>query len=617
MNKYYPGFAREMVDMTEAALLLKRKTLVVDSRRRRPHYFDGRFLAAKDLIREQKYFLTRQADLGRAMGSGVVRGLMVGAGATGSSIMIQSGHGVTPGGESVVLSKNMTIDVADVVDIQNLDRAFGLHRIPRTPSRNLTGLFILAIRPVEYTANPIASYPTTITGKRTIEDGDVVEAAAITLFPYTGGDDGPDMGRAAAAREIFVEGRDPGAPDGLLPLAMVALNRGVVQWIDPFMVRREVGAEHGDVLGLGFAPRASREAHLLQYDQHLDQIMEMRGGAKFAASDYFQALPPAGRAPVSAIDPKTFSQIYFPPEIDVELSVIPEDETPVMLEESLLLPPIDLTLDGEALESTSIVMMVPVGRNKMPYWREVLKGSTRSLQKAAPGLVAKRKPIEALRLLKFPMITSPTVSLADTVDSHWRCLLSRLKTGALFYARRRDLMYKDLPEALNVEYTLSESNECPMEDVLSSMIEKIEMSARFIKLKKKATMAAISELFHLLISDNLKNSNLLMAGAIFEMNTNERLNRAEVLRMSNRYSGFGFGEGILALERVNENLTKTNKVIKALARSGKIPEIDKLGRLIGKNELPGLANELVRLGKPNNRKLISKFVEKKLKELEK
>src|SRR5215218_6561845 len=57
--------------------LQESNTLVVDDRRRRPLYFDGRFLAARDLTREQAYFLTRQADLGRAGGAGVVHGLEV------------------------------------------------------------------------------------------------------------------------------------------------------------------------------------------------------------------------------------------------------------------------------------------------------------------------------------------------------------------------------------------------------------------------------------------------------------------------------------------------------------------------------------------------------------
>ena len=52
-------------------------SLVIDSQRSRPYWFDGRFLAARDLQREQDYFLQRQADLGQAAGFSVIHGLWV------------------------------------------------------------------------------------------------------------------------------------------------------------------------------------------------------------------------------------------------------------------------------------------------------------------------------------------------------------------------------------------------------------------------------------------------------------------------------------------------------------------------------------------------------------
>ena len=71
---YFEGSpaAREFIERNDANALLDTGSLVLDERRKRPRYFDGRFLAARDLTREQTYFLTRQADLGRAGGSGVV-----------------------------------------------------------------------------------------------------------------------------------------------------------------------------------------------------------------------------------------------------------------------------------------------------------------------------------------------------------------------------------------------------------------------------------------------------------------------------------------------------------------------------------------------------------------
>jgi hypothetical protein len=42
------------------------------------------------------------------------------------------------------------------------------------------------------------------------------------------------------------------------------------------------------------------------------------------------------------IDSRDFTQRYFPPEMAVDFSIIPEDELPALVEESLSLPPIDL-----------------------------------------------------------------------------------------------------------------------------------------------------------------------------------------------------------------------------------------------------------------------------------
>ena len=52
--------------------LLGHSALVLDGQRRRPRYFDGRFLTGADLTRDQDYVRQRQADLARASGSGVV-----------------------------------------------------------------------------------------------------------------------------------------------------------------------------------------------------------------------------------------------------------------------------------------------------------------------------------------------------------------------------------------------------------------------------------------------------------------------------------------------------------------------------------------------------------------
>ena len=177
------GSSREPIAADLAAELRRTGVLVDDSRRERPRWFDGRFLSARDLVREQQYFLAREAELGRASGSGVAAGLEVRPGDEAGALVIEAGHGVTPAGELVLLERPLDLDLSDIPRAERLSGAFGLGRIPHPPMRGRTGLFAHALRPVEFTANPVGAYPTSITEERTVEDGDVIEGTAVVLVP--------------------------------------------------------------------------------------------------------------------------------------------------------------------------------------------------------------------------------------------------------------------------------------------------------------------------------------------------------------------------------------------------------------------------------------------------
>src|SRR4051795_6427521 len=148
------GSAREPIALAEATALRRSGVLAEAPRRERPRYFDGRFLAARDLTKDQQYVLTREADLGRASGSGVANGLQVSAGSGPSRLVIARGQGITPSGELVLLPSDLTVDLTDLPLAEQLSARFGLGRIPAAPLRSRTGLFVLALRPVEFTANP-------------------------------------------------------------------------------------------------------------------------------------------------------------------------------------------------------------------------------------------------------------------------------------------------------------------------------------------------------------------------------------------------------------------------------------------------------------------------------
>ncbi|QHE85170.1 hypothetical protein [Hydrogenophaga sp. BPS33] len=509
------GTARQPIQQDQVARLRASGVLIEDSRRERPFYFDGRFLAARDLIRDQQYFLTREADLGQASGSGVATGLFVNEGGAPQTLRVQAGHGVTPSGELVLLPRAIDVQLANIPVAEQLSAKFGLSRLPVPPLRSRTGLFVLALRPVEFTANPIGAYPTSITGQRTVEDGDVIEATAVVLVPWQddGAADALDARRGRAARAIFTQDTAAGVSANVLPLAMIALQNNTVVWIDEAMARRELGADRGDLPGLGFAPRGLRLAHLMQHQAHLADVVSRSGGRGFPASTHFPALPPAGPLPPGVIHAQDFTQNYFPAEVDVDFSIIPEDELPALIEEALALQPIDLTASAEALDSTAVMVLAPVPRHE---WRAVVARlslgtatlATRLVKPAAPNLIAQRRPFEVLQKLRLPRVTdvAPVVSGAE---AEWQ-RLARL--GTLWFVRRRHLAYRD--DLVGSYREISGSDERELEVSLNKRITELGLTERLDFVVQRATPAAASVVIGLLAGKRLQESPVLTAAAL-------------------------------------------------------------------------------------------------------
>ncbi len=425
-------------------------TIVLDSRRTRPLWFDGRFLAAKDLEREQDYFLQRQADLGQAGGFGVMHGLFVsqppttGPVGNADTVVINAGDGITPAGELVMIPTDLTIRLSDLAEEENLGLQFGISTMPQQPPRTRTGLYVIALRPVEFTANPITSYPTSIQGSRTTHDGDIVEATAVSLVPYPNpiNNSDPTQQRAMLARQIFVTGNAGTLADSLLPLAVVSLQRGAIQWVDPYLVRRDTGPEYSGVR-FGLTDPAAQQAFLLQYNTQLQAVVAARQSnglaANFAATDYFDALPPTGPFPLDAISTKDFSQLFFPPQMDVRLSVIPSDELPALVEDGMSLPPIDLTLPSDAYANLAVFALIPVPRNMLAALKNTLPATP--LNPTLPQVIANRSPLQLLRLFQGTVTFTTPALLTNTA---WATAIGQQKYG--FYVRRRS-------EAIYVDFT--------------------------------------------------------------------------------------------------------------------------------------------------------------------
>ena len=579
--------ARPTLAAAEVAALRAAGVLIEDPRRERPRYFDGRFLAARDLIRDQQYILAREADLGRAAGSGVAGGLEVSRG-EGDRIEIAPGHGVTPAGELVVLPRAASVRLGDIPHAEQLSARFGLGRIAQPPLRNRTGLFVLALRPVEFTDNPVGAYPTTITGPRTVEDADIVEATAVVLVPWNddGAADALEARRGRAAATIFAGDGARALSSNVLALAMIALQNNVPVWIDTPLVRRELGADRADLPGLGHAPRALRLAHLLQHQLHLADALAANGGRGFAARERFALLPSAGPIPPGMIDVRDFTQRYFPAEMAVDLSIIPEDELPALVEESLSLPPIDLTAAADTLESTAVLILAPVPRNE---WRAVsarLADRLRALRPAAINLVATRKPLEILQQLRIPRALPPSVP-SDPADAEW-ARLAALPT--LWFVRRRNLAYRDAfaGEAIRL------AGLDRMDD-LRPRLGGLGLDGALERVLATATPRAAVEVNSLLASPRFADSPALTAAAIGELTRAGSVDQAAVLRVAAELSAPGVGDGLVRLETARTDTAPSKTALRELA-SGEADwrGADRAAASASAEELAPLARKLLR-----------------------
>jgi hypothetical protein len=440
MANYTQGDTRPVLQPADLAPYQTNGSLVLDSRRTRPLWFDGRFLAARDFAREQNYFLQREADLARAPGFGAIDGLLVNSASSpgqaggATAITIQAGRGVTPAGEIVRVPGDLTVQLADLTETASLDVQFGVSAVQVSSPATRTGLYVVALQPVQFTANPITAYPTTVQGSRSTHDGDMVEATAIVLVPYPGpsNNNGATTLQAALARQTFATGNPGSLSDSLLPLAMLSLQGGAIDWLDPYLVRRDMGVEYTG-LRFGLTDPATQQAFLLQYDTQLQQAVNsftrQKLPASFAATDYFQALPPAGRLPLASVSTDGFTQKYFPPQMDVRLSVVPEDELPALIAESMSLPPIDLTLDPGVYANMTVFVLVPVPRAGFASFAASLP--TLPVTTVLPQVLSNRKPID---LLQFYRGASGTVQPSGTDNSSWQAAFGTQTYG--YYVRR-------------------------------------------------------------------------------------------------------------------------------------------------------------------------------------
>lgn len=436
------GPARQRVDATSDDIVPA--LIAEDVRRQRAEFFDGRFLTARDLTREQQYALIRQSDWARASGGGVASGLRVRRVVNARTLALSPGHGITPAGEAVRLNAGVTIDVRKLPALERLDASFGLARLPGEPVGKRSGLFVVALRPVEFTDHTTVAYPVGIDDRRRLEEGEIVEASAITLIRLEELDQtSVDAAiRAELAQTLFLRGGLRRLSGEALPLAVVALDRGNVAWVDEYLVRRNIRAH--DVLSLGLGDRVTREAFYFQFRDHLNDVETARAtrglGTPFAASEAFRVLPPFGPLPRRSVEIRDgrVIQAFFPADMNVEITIVPRDELPAFAEQALALTPFDLLASSDTLELDAVMLLVPMSREAYATKLTELRGQLATTDpRRLVRPTARVLPIEALDALRRQRLAPASVAVAPVDLAPWADALEA--ADRLFYIRRRQL----------------------------------------------------------------------------------------------------------------------------------------------------------------------------------
>jgi len=615
---------RLKLHVSELAKYHQGGNIFYDHRRGRPRWFDGRFLTADDLNRESEYFLARQADLAVATGTGVVEGLKISQ-LNNTSVLISQGHGMTFDGLRVAMPEDATIPLYDIPLSTKINARMGLSQTKMPPDRYRSGTFVIALRPLEFTANPVASYPVDVEGKRELQDGDIIEAVAVVLVPFkpmskVEGDYAKR--RARIAHELFVEQADYELPSSTLPLAMVHLQRGVIQWLDNNLVRRDMGSVHSDVLGFGFVPRPLRRAHFLQYDEMIDDVVtdRLRNGAslEFAASEYFYSLPSAGRLPTAAVDLETMTQHYFPDAMDVEMSIIPEDELGALIEESLLLPPLALNENEQQLASNSVMVFLPVPRITFHAYTKELKRTPLPIRFPTRTIVSRFQPKDYLNTIRaklpdFKVVAPDNVEALKEVA--WKNLIK--KQAYLWYVRRRNLSYKDEVTGTVVHVMTNEHQD---ETDMRRYQRTLDLYDDFTHLKVRGSAAADLEMVRLLTIPKFTQSEVLMRAALKEFDATKTLDEKHAASVSTRFADRTLGEGIQVIEPTlfSGNDEAQLKQKQKLAESLRVPELDIVINNLHESEREPVVDELKTLLTDDSKtaKQVAKFILDKKKELE-
>jgi hypothetical protein len=360
------------------------------------------------------------------------------------------------------------------------------------------------------------------------------------------------------------------------------------------------------------------------FKQHLDHVDDIDPAALrdgFAATRFFDALPPVGLMPAGGMrfedggsGRATLLQSFFPPLVDCEFSFVPADEVATLVDGALGLPPIDLTASDEDLDLLSVLILAPITRGRLAQLKRELDNVSRIVRPAAPGMLARRLPLESLMRvsLRTPPPDTPEAARARALDAAWQRALSdavslvqRQNRGCFYYVRRRQLPY--FAEVSSATLRLA-GNPSEIDRAVRERVTADPEMTQLDTIAPQLPKLVLAEAYNLFAVDRLRVSDTFRAN---QLTTSDLLRRsaladfrgvvnvatdkkhAAVLGVRRRYGDAAIGTGFDAMRQVDDPVTRGRlanvDVVKAVANSGVAAELDRAARALPPDKLKAFA----------------------------
>ncbi|TQV71507.1 hypothetical protein FLL45_20360 [Aliikangiella marina] len=385
----------------------------VDPRLTRSHYFDNRLLTEKDLNRDQLYLDNRLREVGKALGYGVLNGLETAFDSLDGTIQVSPGVAISEAGRVLELTKSLSLDLGDRASLTGLNHG-GARRLKR-------GLYAIVVEYSEQATDIAEVFPTDLGETRGFNYDLVTEGVQLSIsrLPIPFARQNSLQIRANLAARFFGDSGLTGIiPDDSVALGVIAIANDRIQWLDSTLLRQPLraSAQPGD---------AQMDLYE-QYQNLFDDVIAYRQSGSlstdFPASEYFRLLPPVGSLPKSALDPVTGRQSYFPENYTVSISPVRKSELNLILQESMVLPPLDLALD----EPQDIVVLAPLNNQDYGHLAQRLE---------RPLNVDNRK-LPHLDLLRLRLYPRRPVHELNTDESAWQAIWDIVEEDDLIFVRR-------------------------------------------------------------------------------------------------------------------------------------------------------------------------------------